>query len=300
MKITEYPSVTELDDDNVFLLDGPNGTKKIAKSDLVYALFDSIPEMHKKIYRGKNLGSSYTAEQKNAVNDGTFHDLWVGDYWQINGHEYYIADFDYYYDPLNNAHELVIISNDEISNIKWDDKDLESYSSPWRSYTESTLYKYTLPDYAANHIPTTFKNSLISNSVRLNNSINHSPGWTFGDTGSSFYEISVNFPTFEQIFGYDAPAKIYPRPDQAETNPTNSTDCGCYKFSIFDFIGLREMKLTNDYATISHNGGNYIVVYGQSVPVSSAEHTRNSFQSFYLGIKDSTPMSAFAYFTIRG
>lgn len=57
-----------------------------------------IPEMHRNIYRGKNLGSTYTAAQKTAVSTGTFEDLYIGDYWTINGQQYVIADINYYKD----------------------------------------------------------------------------------------------------------------------------------------------------------------------------------------------------------
>jgi hypothetical protein len=48
------------------------------------------------LYRGKNLGTSYTPEQQSQVASGKFLDLWVGDYWVINGTRYYIAAFNYY------------------------------------------------------------------------------------------------------------------------------------------------------------------------------------------------------------
>jgi hypothetical protein len=48
------------------------------------------------LYRGKNLGTSYTLEQRSQVASGKFLDLWVGDYWVINGTRYYIAAFNYY------------------------------------------------------------------------------------------------------------------------------------------------------------------------------------------------------------
>jgi len=49
------------------------------------------------LYRGKNLGTSYTSAQQSQVASGKFLDLWVGDYWVINGTRYYIAAFNYYY-----------------------------------------------------------------------------------------------------------------------------------------------------------------------------------------------------------
>jgi hypothetical protein len=48
------------------------------------------------MYRGKYLGTSYTPEQRSQVASGKFLDLWVGDYWIINGTQYIIAAFNYY------------------------------------------------------------------------------------------------------------------------------------------------------------------------------------------------------------
>ena len=52
---------------------------------------------HNAIYRGKNLGSSYTAAQKAVIAAGTFDNLYVGDYWEIGNVKYRIAAFDYWY-----------------------------------------------------------------------------------------------------------------------------------------------------------------------------------------------------------
>jgi len=50
------------------------------------------------IYRGKNLGTSVTPEQYARIADGTFEDMYIGDYWTINGTTYLIAAFNYYLD----------------------------------------------------------------------------------------------------------------------------------------------------------------------------------------------------------
>src|SRR5690606_9607906 len=57
------------------------------------------------LYRGKNLGTSYTPEQQSQVASGKFLDLRVGDYWTINGTTYIIAAFNYY---LNSSDRYVI------------------------------------------------------------------------------------------------------------------------------------------------------------------------------------------------
>lgn len=96
MKITEYPSASKLSATDVLLVDGTSGTRKVAVSDFPFALFDSIPEMHRMVYRGKNLGTIVTADQKAAIQNGTFTNLWLGDYWVIDGVNWRIVDFNYW------------------------------------------------------------------------------------------------------------------------------------------------------------------------------------------------------------
>jgi len=52
---------------------------------------------HNSIYRGKFLGDQVTPEQYARIADGTFEDMYIGDYWTINGTTYLIAAFNYYY-----------------------------------------------------------------------------------------------------------------------------------------------------------------------------------------------------------
>lgn len=47
-------------------------------------------------YRGKNLGTSFTDEQKAAIRSGTFTGLYVGDYWLINNIKWRIVDINYW------------------------------------------------------------------------------------------------------------------------------------------------------------------------------------------------------------
>ena len=52
---------------------------------------------HNSIYRGKFLGNEVMSEQWDRIADGTFRDMYIGDYWKINGTTYLIAAFNYYY-----------------------------------------------------------------------------------------------------------------------------------------------------------------------------------------------------------
>lgn len=67
---------------------------------------------HNAIYRGKYLGTSVLSSAYNAIDAGTFDDLYVGDYWTINGVNWRIAAIDYYLNsgsPVCTTHHLVIV-----------------------------------------------------------------------------------------------------------------------------------------------------------------------------------------------
>jgi len=53
--------------------------------------------------RGKNLGSSITSAQLAAISGRTYDDLWLGDYWVINGHTHTIVSFEPYWNVGDTA-----------------------------------------------------------------------------------------------------------------------------------------------------------------------------------------------------
>lgn len=114
MRINEYPRAISFNDGDVLLKDGSDGTKAMPFSDAAASLLESVlaPTMHKNLYRGKYLGTSVTAAQKAAIQNGTFKDLYIGDYWTIGGKDWVIADMDYFYNIGSTAltkHHLVIL-----------------------------------------------------------------------------------------------------------------------------------------------------------------------------------------------
>ena len=73
---------------------------------------------HNSIYRGKYLGTSVTAAQYAAISAGTFDDLFIGDYWTINGVNWRIAAFDYWYncgDTACTTHHVVIVPDSNLT-----------------------------------------------------------------------------------------------------------------------------------------------------------------------------------------
>lgn len=193
MKITEYPSATDITDNNVFIIDGDNGTKKIAAEDLRYALFNDIPEMHRNMFRGKNLGNIFTTAQKTAVQNGTFDDLWVGDYWSIGGIDYRIVDIDYFYNrgnPKNSSHHLVIMPDQNMY------KYVANTDSNGVGYEGTNLWKSGL-NAAMSTINNAFQSSVLSTTVWHETSRNSSNI----ATAYRWATITVDIPSSFMLFG---------------------------------------------------------------------------------------------------
>lgn len=89
------------------------GTKQVVpvRDPEAYHIFPNAGS-HNSIFRGKNLGTQVTDAQYQAIQAGTFDDLYIGDYWVIGGVNWRIAAFDYYYNTGDTAfakHHAVIV-----------------------------------------------------------------------------------------------------------------------------------------------------------------------------------------------
>ena len=143
MKIAEYPQVTKLVADDIILIDGTDGTRTIPAANLPYAAMHLCgPQMHRMVFRGKQIGTTMTSEQRTAIQDGTFEDLWLGDYWFINGVNWRIADFNYWYgkgDQALTAPHIVIVPDTSLGTAK-----MNSTSTTTGGYTGSEMYTTNL------------------------------------------------------------------------------------------------------------------------------------------------------------
>ena len=111
--LTEYPAVSRPAKNDIFIIDGPKGTRKLTMADAAIELIGMISSInHRNIWRGKFLGNAVTAAQKAAIANGTFDDIFIGDYWTISGIDLVVADMDYFYrtgDTDITKHHLVIV-----------------------------------------------------------------------------------------------------------------------------------------------------------------------------------------------
>ena len=79
---------------------------------------------HNAIWRGKSLGGSLTSAQSAAITGGTFADLFLGDYWTINGVRWRIMGFDVFWECGDNSlrsHHVVVVPDTNLYKCKWNE-----------------------------------------------------------------------------------------------------------------------------------------------------------------------------------
>lgn len=208
MKIMDYPLNEDIQPEDVLLSDGENGTRTIKVEDLAEVSPDFLGEdpavTHRNIYRGKNLGSEFTQEQLAHIHDGSFEDLYVGDYWDINGTIYRIADINYLWNTSDGStpNNLAIIADNKNNDwrTKWSDN-----GSPSSGYQGSTL-RSKITTTIKTKIETDFSNATVFTfKYRSTNGINSTANAAVWSNGTdnvislSFSHIyNIIFPVVRQ------------------------------------------------------------------------------------------------------
>lgn len=128
----------------------------------VYIQAALSPEMHRNIFRGKCLGESITDEQLTAIRDGNFDDLYIGDYWEIKGVKYRIADINYWKnvgypesEKVQKPH-ILIVPDTILGN--WQ---MHTSNSTSGGYRNSTMKNAALPKIIST-LPNTFQNRIVT------------------------------------------------------------------------------------------------------------------------------------------
>ena len=192
VKINELPELTDPSGSHIVGYKG-NDTVQIPTDAVVSKAQEIILSAinHRNVYRGKNLGSSVTATQKAAIQAGTFNDLFIGDYWVINGVTWVIADMDYFYncgDTAFTKHHLVIVPNGSLYNANMNDSNVTT-----GGYVGSKMYTENLNSAKAT-ISAAFGDMVLSHREYLTNAVTDGHpsacGW-FDSTVELMNEIMV-------------------------------------------------------------------------------------------------------------
>lgn len=197
MRMTEYPAITEFTEDQILIVDGDNGTKKAAVVDAFLGMLHLIsPENHRNVFRGKNLGTSLTTEQKAAIQSGTFKDLWLGDYWVINGVNWRIVDFDYWYNAGDTAftnHHLVIMPDTALYGAQMNTTNVTT-----GGYINSAMYTTNLAE-AKNLVTSAFGDAILIHREYLTNQIDANTG---RPNGGDWYNSDIDLPNECMMYGH--------------------------------------------------------------------------------------------------
>lgn len=150
---------------------------------------------HNSIYRGKNLGTSVTSVQYDEIDAGTFKDLYIGDYWEINGITYRIAAFDYYI----NSGDTVLLTTHHIVLVP--DKTqtygvMNNTVSTSTGYVGSDMYKTNL-----NETKSLIRNSFGSSHILTYRNWFSSASSSGIPSSGSWYDTDINLMSEQQVYG---------------------------------------------------------------------------------------------------
>lgn len=218
----------------------------------VLAILYSGAGAHNSIYRGKNLGTSVTAAQWAAIADGSFTDLYIGDYWVIDGVNWRIAAFDYYYktgDVPCTTHHVVIVGDTSLYAHVMNDTDVTT-----GGYIGSKMYTEGLAQ-AKTTINNAFGSShILSHRQLLINAVTNGK-----PSDGSWYDNTVELMTEQNVYG----GKIFGASSDGSTIPYLYT-VDKSQFPLFahdpSMIGngqwfwLRDVVSTTVFASVSGNG----------------------------------------------
>lgn len=148
---------------------------------------------HNSIFRGKNLGTAVSAAQYAAIAAGTFDDLFIGDYWVINGINWRIAAFDYYLGTGSTAlttHHAVIVPDTKLDTQKMNDTNVTT-----GGYVGSKMYTNYLAT-ARTKVNTAFSGHVLTHQFYLSNAVTNGKV-----TGSTTVNQDVVLMSERNVYG---------------------------------------------------------------------------------------------------
>ncbi len=193
-KLTTYPADTRFTSGDILIKDGSGGTKKILASDAASDFAGMVSAInHRNIYRGKNLGTVITAAQQTAIQSGTFDDLFIGDYWTLNGHVYEIADMNYWYncgDTAFTKNHLVMVPRNKMY-----DATMNTTNTTDGGYVGSLMYTANL-DTAKSQITTDFGSLILSHRQYFTNAVTNG-----APSGGAWFDSTVDLMNEPMVYG---------------------------------------------------------------------------------------------------
>ena len=175
--------------------------RKPVREEVAPLLFNNAGA-HNAIYRGKKIGLSVTAAQYAAIKAGTFDNLYIGDYWTIDGVNYRIAAFDYYLkcgDTSCTTHHAVIVPDTCLYNAQMHNTDSGGWTSDADTteggYVGSDMYKSNL-EQAKTTIKTAFSGHVLKHRIYLTNAVSNGR-----PSGGAWCDSEVDLMCEQMVYG---------------------------------------------------------------------------------------------------
>lgn len=243
-KIVDYPAADRIAKDDVFLLDGERGTRKVLASRAAVELAGLIsPINHCNVFRGKNLGGGVSSAQKAAIKDGSFDNLYIGDYWFNNGVNWRIGDIDYFLrcgDTDFTSHHLVIVPDTPLYSGKMN----ETHTTEG-GYVGSLMYKSGL-DQAKTAIAAAFGDLVTTHRDYFCNAVSNGR-----PSGGAWFDSTVELMSERMVYGNAVFAPV----SDGSTVPANYTT-GKSQFALFRmaprYISNRQWYWLRDVVSATH------------------------------------------------
>lgn len=262
-KFADLEAILSVTGTEQMLIHDGNGVKVITVENLHKGLqtdIDAIKnvladgaEAHNSIFRGKNLGTSVTAEQYAAISDGTFAGLYIGDYWVISGVTYRIAAFDYYLnagDTNCTKHHAVIVPDKSLYNAQ-----MNTTNTTAGGYVGSAMYTANLAQ-AKTTIKAAFGAShILTHREWLVNAVSNGRA-----SGGAWFDSDIELMTEQQVYG----SGVFSPVSDGSSVPANYRIAKS-QFPLFAFaptlVNIRQDYWLRDVITAA----NFAFVYGSGL-----------------------------------
>ena len=217
-KFGDLETILTAGDDSLLLIHDGTGVKTISTANFKKDLKEYMEEVntilaqltydnagaHNSIYRGKNLGTTVTEEQWEAISSGTFTDLYIGDYWVIGGVNWRIAAFDYYLnsgDTSCTTHHVVIVPDTCLYNAQMHNTSSGGYESGSTAnttaggYVGSDMYTTNL-ETAKTTIKNAFSGHVLKHRIYLTNAVANGRA-----SGGAWCDSEVDLMCEKMVYG---------------------------------------------------------------------------------------------------
>ena len=215
---------------------------------------------HNAVYGGRYLGDSVTDEQYEAISDGTFTDLYIGDYWTIDDVNYRIAHFNYYYntgDTNCTTNHVTIVPDTCLLTSQ----QMNSSATTEGGYVGSAMYTDVLPE-ALEIVESAFgSDHILTHRLWLISAVTSG----YSSTGA-WYDSQIELMNEQMVYG----GFVFAAMSDGSTIPkqyrVSKSQLQLFKFR-HDLIGVRVTYWLRDVvssATFAHVHGNGNASYGNA------------------------------------